>query len=283
MSGFGMRLAYTVAAPDGGAPALAWCGPLETVLERVRVAGFEGVELYVVDPGRLDPVRLAGRIAEAGLTPAAVCTGEVYGRDGLHLSAREEEVRRAAMARSRAIIDLAAALRVPVNVGRLRGPAAGDPGAARRALDALGELAAYAWARGTYLVLEPVNHHELDLVNTTSEGISWVRQVNHEGLRLMLDLYHVQLGDVSVPAAFVAAWAAGVLAHVHVSDSNRLAPGWGHFPLRDVLAVLEAVGYTGWVTVECLQRPSPEATARQAGSHLRRLLEELQGSPAGLR
>ncbi|MDQ7801545.1 MAG: sugar phosphate isomerase/epimerase family protein [Armatimonadota bacterium] len=278
-----MRLAYAVAAPDGGAPPLAWCGPLEAVLERVRAAGFEGVELYVVDPGRLDPVRLAGQLGDAGLSAAAVCTGEVYGRDRLYLSARDGEVRRAAMARSRAIIDFAAALRVPVNVGRLRGPAAGDPEAARRALDALAELATYAQGRGTYLVLEPVNHHELDLVNTTSEGISWVRQVNEEGLRLMLDLYHVHLADVSVPAAFVTAWAAGVLAHVHVCDSNRLAPGWGHLPLRDVLAILAAVGYTGWVTVECLQRPSPEETVRQAGSHLRRLLEELRTSPAGFR
>jgi sugar phosphate isomerase/epimerase len=275
-----MRLAYTVAAPDGGAPALAWCGPLHRVLDGVRDAGFQGVELHVVAPDRLDPHDLLRQLGEAGLQPAALCTGEVYGRDGLHLGAADPRVRSAALTRTRALVDLAAALGVPVNVGRLRGPSAGDPGAADRALDALRELADYAAARGTYLVLEPVNRHELDLVNTTAEGIAWVRRVGHPGLRLMLDVYHVQLGDVSIPAAFARAWAEGVLAHVHVCDGNRLAPGWGHLPLRDVLAVLLAVGYDGWVTVECLQHPSPEQAARQAAGHLRRLLEECRESPA---
>lgn len=277
-----MRLAYTVAAPDGGRPALAWAGGFQAALDAVREAGFDGVELYVVEPARLHLGDLLRRIGDAGLQPAAVCTGEVYGRDGLCLSAREPAVRAAAVARTRAIVDLAAALGVPVNVGRLRGPAGADPEAAVRVLDALRELAAYASERGTYLVLEPVNRHELDLVNTTAEGIAWVRRVGHLGLRLMLDVYHVHLEDPSVPGAFVKAAVEGLLAHVHVCDSNRLAPGWGHLPLKDVLAVLAATGYEGWVTVECLQRPSPERAARQAAVHLRRLMEECRDSPAAL-
>jgi sugar phosphate isomerase/epimerase len=275
-----VRLAYTVAAPDGGSPLLAWTGRFQVALDGVRSAGFDGVELYVVEPTKLDAEDLLRQLRNAGLRPAAVCTGEVYGRDGLCLSAAQRSVRESAMDRARRITDLAGVLQVPVNVGRLRGPAAGDPGAADRALDALRELADYAAVRGTYLVLEPVNRHELDLVNTTAEGIAWVRRVGHPGLRLMLDVYHVQLGDVSIPAAFARAWAEGVLAHVHVCDGNRLAPGWGHLPLRDVLAVLLAVWYDGWVTVECLQHPSPEQAARQAAGHLRRLLEECRESPA---
>ncbi len=278
-----VRLAYTVAAPDGGAPELAWCGDFPRVLEGVRTAGFEGVELYVLNPERLDAEQVLRALRAQGLEPAAVCTGEVYGRDGLCLSASAPHVRAGAMDRARAILDLAAALGgVPVNVGRLRGPCGGDPDAPRRALDALAELAAHAETQGTCLVLEPVNHHELDLVNTTAEGIRWVRHVGRAGLRLMLDAYHVHLEDTSVPAAFARAWREGVLAHVHVCDSNRLAPGWGHLPLKDVLATLGALGYAGWVTVECLQRPSPEAAARQAATHLRRLLEECTGSPAAL-
>lgn len=276
-----MRLAYTAAAPDGGSPPLAWT-PFEGALDGLRTAGFDGVELYVVEPAGLDPYRLMRRITDAGLGVAAVCTGEVYGRDGLCLSAAEPAFRTRAMERAKGIVDLAGVLQVPVNVGRLRGPVAGDPGAADRVLGALKELAGYARECGTYLVLEPVNRHELDLINTTAEGIAWVRRVGHPGLRLMLDVYHVQLEEVSIPAAFVRAWVEGVLAHVHVCDSNRLAPGWGHFPLKDILSILLAVRYPGWITVECLQRPTPERAASQAGAHLRRLLEELGGSPAAM-
>ncbi len=277
-----MRFAYTAAAPDGGTPELAWSGDFEIVLEGIRQAGFDGVELYVVDPEKLDPDGLRERMAKVGLLPAAVCTGEVYGRDRLCLSAPERNRREQARDRTRRIVDLAGRLGVPVNVGRLRGPAAGDGSATERVLDELRELAAYAVDRGTYLLLEPINHHELDLVNTTAEGIAWVRTVSHPGLRLMLDLYHVSLEDPSIPGSFVRAWVEGMLAHVHVCDSGRLAPGWGHLPLRDVLAVLEAVRYDGWVTVECLQRPNPEWAARQAAGHLRRLWDEFRQSPAAL-
>lgn len=274
-----MKFAYTVAAPDGSAPGLALHGDFRRDLDAVRTAGFDGVELYVRDPSRLDPERLARQIADAGLQMPAVCTGEVYGTDGLALSSADAAVRRAALGRTRAIIELASRWGAPVNIGRLRGPLPPDPdgrrAAEQRAADAFQALADTAAAAGTAVVLEPINKHEINFINTTAEGIAWMRRIGHPAFAIMLDVYHVALEDPSVPAAFVTAGRAGGLRHVHLCDGNRLAPGWGSLNLKDVLATLRAMDYRAWITVECLQRPNGAAAVAQSGRYLQTLVTSL--------
>jgi sugar phosphate isomerase/epimerase len=63
--------------------------------------------------------------------------------------------------------------------------------------------------------------------------------------------------------------AGGLIGYVHVADSNRLAPGWGHIPFDEIFASFQVIGYNGWLTVEILPKPEPEAAARQAIRFLR--------------
>lgn len=278
-----MRLAYTVAAPDGGAPPLALHGDFARDLQHIRRAGFDGAELYVKNPDGLDAAGIARQIEDAGLAVAAVCTGEVYGTDGLCFSSEDPAVHTAALDRTRRIIEFAAHWQAPVNIGRLRGPL--PPGSAAGSATARVERAFRAVAEvahgcGVAMLLEPINRHELNFITSTAEGISWIRRVDHPAFRLMLDLYHVHLEDPSLTASFIT--AREVLRHVHICDSNRRAPGWGHLNLKDVLAVLQSLHYRGWVTVEVLQAPTQEAAVTQSGRHLRELLTTLESWPPGM-
>ena len=54
------------------------------------------------------------------------------------------------------------------------------------------------------------------------------------------------------------------IGYVHVADSNRLAPGWGHMPFDEIFQVLADIGYDGYLTAEILPRPDPDSAARQA-------------------
>jgi sugar phosphate isomerase/epimerase len=275
-----MRLAYTVAAPDGGTPPLALHGDFRRDLETVRNAGFDGAELYVRDPRRLDPTLVARQVEDAGLAMPAVCTGEVYGTDGLSFSAEDPAVRHAALDRTKRIIEFAAHWKALVNIGRLRGPlpdGSAATTATARVEEAFRAAADFAGGHGVTMILEPINTHELNFINTTVEGLAWVRRIDHPAFRLMIDIYHVHLEDPGVAAAFVA--ARHVLRHVHVCDSNRLAPGWGHLNLKEVIATLKYLGYEGWVSVEALQVPAPEAAVAQSGRHLREILTTLDGWP----
>jgi sugar phosphate isomerase/epimerase len=44
------------------------------------------------------------------------------------------------------------------------------------------------------------------------------------------------------------------VAHVHVDDSNRLQPGTGHLDFATAFGALHAIGYDGWLALECRLR-----------------------------
>jgi sugar phosphate isomerase/epimerase len=45
--------------------------------------------------------------------------------------------------------------------------------------------------------------------------------------------------------------AGAHIVYVHVADSNRLQPGRGHLDFRPGFRALKAIGYDGYLTIEC--------------------------------
>jgi sugar phosphate isomerase/epimerase len=68
---------------------------------------------------------------------------------------------------------------------------------------------------------------------------------------------------------------AGKITHVHLSDSNRRYPGAGNVDFSRVARALDAVGYSGAVSLESLPAPSGEEAARRGIAGMR----EIWGSP----
>jgi sugar phosphate isomerase/epimerase len=64
----------------------------------------------------------------------------------------------------------------------------------------------------------------------------------------MADTFHMNIEERSISGAILAIGA--LLNHVHLSDSNRLAPGLGHIDFAEVLNTLQEVGYGGKLTFE---------------------------------
>ena len=65
----------------------------------------------------------------------------------------------------------------------------------------------------------------------------------------MADFFHMNIEETDIPAS-IRANAARVV-YVHVADSNRLQPGRGHLDFRPGFAALKAIGYDGWLGIEC--------------------------------
>lgn len=102
--------------------------------------------------------------------------------------------------------------------------------------------------RGLEIVLEPLHAGETDLIHTIAEAAEFLDEHGVEGVKIVADLYHVQLE--AEPFADVEHLAPRV-GHVHVADSGRVPPGQGDWPLTEFLAALRRGGYTGPVTIEC--------------------------------
>jgi sugar phosphate isomerase/epimerase len=78
------------------------------------------------------------------------------------------------------------------------------------------------------------------------------------------------LEETSIVAALVR--GREYLVHVQLGDSNRLAPGRGFLPWRDIVETLRALGYDGWLSMEFDQLPDSPTAARQAIEFIRPLI-----------
>ena len=77
-------------------------------------------------------------------------------------------------------------------------------------------------------------------------------------IRVLADFYHMD--EEAEPLQQISQHAAW-LAHIHVADSGRLAPGTGHYPYVTFAEELRQIGYAGLISVECRWR----AFAEEAG------------------
>lgn len=270
-----MQLAYMIATPELKAMPMAWVDAYERTIPTLAEIGYKGVELQVRDPRAFDAQAL-GRCAEShGLKISAVSTGAIGAADGLFLMSPDASIRERAIDRYRSVLELAASYGVDASIGRFRGMAAWGPdretaiGWFRSALDQLVPVAERLKVR---IVLEPQMRFIGDFLNTFDETLEFIRAYGSPVLAFEGDTFHQMMEEPSLLASIVKGQRSGLMTYYQVSDSNRLAPGLGHHNWLDIVEVLRASGYDGWISIESNQKPDSEQSARRAFATLGPLL-----------
>jgi 5-keto-L-gluconate epimerase len=239
-------------------------------VDRCAALGFDGVELALRSAGEVDVRALKLRLAATGLEIPCISSGQVFAADRLYFTHPDQAIRRAAVERISQMIRLAAEFGAKVNTGRVRGIVhEGDSleTATLRYLDCLHRCADIAEPLGVELIVEPVNRYEINFVNNCAEGLEIVKRAARSCVKLMPDLFHMNIEDTGFRQAFEM--GRMYISYIHVADSNRLAPGWGHLPLDDIFQILSDIGYDGYLTAEILPKPDPDSAAAQAIRFLR--------------
>ena len=274
-----MKLGYTISVSD--APASAPVDPSAALLDVLRVLGdlgFDGVELSIRDPARIDFDAVASLAASLGIVVPAIATGQAYTQDGLSLTAPEASSREGAVARLLAQVEAAARLQAMLTIGVIHGPIpAGECGeqAEERLLAALGRVAQAARRRGVRLVVEPIQRYSTNWLHTAHEVMQLLGRLGEENVGVLLDTFHMNIEEADPAAAMRE--AAPRLWHFHVAENNRRAPGWGHLDFGASVAVLRTLGYDRFVSAEVSQEPTLEAAARQTLSVMRPLVPRRRG------
>lgn len=260
----GWPLAFVLSWQPTRFEAAAAVHDLERTLERLRALGYAGVELAVRDPAMVPVPRLRSLLERYALRIPAIGTGQAWVEEGLSLTHPDAVVRRAALARLEAHLELAAEWGSLVIIGLIRGRlmAGVDRGRALAWLgEAIAHLADRAAAYPVRLALEPLNRYETDLLNTVEETLALIERVGRSHVGVLLDTFHANIEEASLEKAI--ARAGDRLFHVHIADSNRWAPGWGHLDFESVLKALREAGYGGWLSAEVLPQPSLEEAMAQ--------------------
>jgi sugar phosphate isomerase/epimerase len=133
-------------------------------------------------------------------------------------------------------------------------------------LSQLLELSPVAEAHGVKLFLEPLNRYEAYMVNRVEQGAELAALASPQ-VATMADFFHMGIEEVDIAAA-IRDNAAHVI-YVHVADTNRAQPGFGHHDFRPGFAALKEIGYDGWLVLECSRIVGEyDAAIREAVAHL---------------
>lgn len=169
-----------------------------------------------------------------------------YGRSEKLFGSKEE--RDILLGYTKAAIDFAAAIgckNLVFGCPRNRSiPEGTDP---RAALPFFKELGGYAHAKGASIGLEPNPPiYNTNYINTTEEALALIEQVDSPGFGLNVDV-GAMVANGESPA--VLEGRVGLISHVHVSEPGLL-PIEARPLHRELCRLLEAEGYTGWVSIE---------------------------------
>lgn len=144
-----------------------------------------------------------------------------------------------------------------------------------RGIDAFAVAGERARDAGVIYCIEPLDRGQTEFVNTIAEAAAIVRAIGNPALRTMLDTCSAANTETETLDALVARWLpTGLIAHVHLNDANKRAPGQGAVLFGPVLAALRAQGYAGTAAIEPFEYvPDGPTCAARAIGYLRGLLE----------
>ncbi|HUX75454.1 MAG TPA: TIM barrel protein [Anaerolineae bacterium] len=131
-------------------------------------------------------------------------------------------------------------------------------------LDGLKTLAPLAEEAGITLLLEPLNIH-VDhpgyFLHRSSVGFDLVRAVESPRIKLLYDIYHMQVMEGNIIHTLTS--NLDVIGHVHIADvPGRHEPGTGELNYANIFKALREAGYDRYVGFEFEPAvPSEEAAA----------------------
>ena len=266
------KLSMVVSIKEAVFESIALKGRLEDCIRKAYTMGYEGVELSFPNPWKVDIRHLKRILADYDLEVPALSTGLSYLHYKWSLTSTDSSLRSKAIEALEKYIELAEPLNALVVIGLIRGECKDIPAdkAFNTLEQSLRECCRAAESRGVTLVLEPLNRYETRLINRVEEALKMVHRVSSDNLRLLVDTFHMNIEEPIIEESLRL--AGKLIAHVHVADSNRLAPGMGHLDFKSILSVLKDIGYKNYLSAEILPIPDPDTATRATIEYLRKIM-----------
>jgi D-psicose/D-tagatose/L-ribulose 3-epimerase len=262
------RIPYTLSVSEWTLGAAS----TDEAIDRVAAAGYPAIEIAAVP--ELDARGARERLDARGLTVSSMCWIGL-GYPERDCADESEAVRRKAGDYLRGCLEQAHALGagtlVLVPTFRTQPATDGRKAELDRAAQTIGGAIDGLGGDGVVIALEALNRYETHLLRTLADADELRRMVDSPNVRLMADVFHMNIEEDSIAASLRA--HAEHIVHVHLADSQRRDPGSGHLDFAAVLDALADNGYTGPLAMEFL--PATDAALRGG----REWVERLQNVP----
>jgi sugar phosphate isomerase/epimerase len=269
-----MKIGFSVATSDVSTEKLpAQQGEFTANLDVLSELGYDGVEVSIRQPKNLDLDELQRDVEKRNLEVASIHTAAIGFQDKIWLCHPDKSIRDEALIRLKGALDAAAFFGVDVIIGSFRGQLLDGEGREKSLSwmhEAFKEGADYAVKVGSTVLFEPQTRFYINFGLTTQDGVEFAKSIDSPGMGLILDTFHMNIEDVSFSKSIFD--AKEYLKYLQMSDSNRLYPGGGHVPWREVISSLKAIDFSGYLSLQCLMEPDFKTAAKLGINHLRSLL-----------
>ena len=280
-----------------GVSTWLWTSPFSTesvsLFPKIKEMGYDKVEIAVEDPTLIDTAIVRKSLIENGLE-AIICGAFGPTRD---LTNEDEAIQQNSLNYIQSCLDICVDLGAPF----FAGPMYSAVGKARlvsaeqkqiewnKAVGNLRKACEMADQRGLLIALEPLNRFESDLINTAADVAKLVQDINHPAAKIALDGFHMNIEEPDIEDAIIT--AGKDLIHIQVSENYRGTPGTGQTCWKAYRKGLQAINYTGTVSIEsftpaikelagavCIWKPLAESQDKFASEGLTFLKQWANGS-----
>lgn len=239
-----------------GVSTWLWTSPFTTdtttLFSKIKSMGYDAVEIPVEYPEMIDGSKVKEALEQHELKPV-VCGAFGPGRDLTHDDPAFHQ-------NCFDYIEQCFELCNQWGAQFLAGPMYSAVGKARlvpeeqrkvewnRAVGNLYRVCQMAEERGLSIALEPLNRFESDLINTAEDLMELIENINHPAAKVLLDGFHMSIEEPDIEKAITL--AGDKLIHVQVSENYRGTPGTGQTRWDAFKKGLEAVNYSGVMSIE---------------------------------
>lgn len=237
---------------------------LESSMQKASKLGFDAMELFTPASDTIDEGRLKELLDQYQLELSAVGTGAGKVIHGMTLTDPDPVIRQKAISFVSDMISFGAKFGAPAIIGSMQGNVleAKDRELTlswlAEALEVLGEK---AHASGTFLIYEPLNRYETNLMNTMKAGVEFLEKLDTKSVKLLADLFHMNIEEADISESILA--SGPHIGHIHFADSNRKPIGLGHTEMSSVSKAIKSINYEGYISAEAFPEPSPDEAAVQ--------------------
>jgi hydroxypyruvate isomerase len=110
---------------------------------------------------------------------------------------------------------------------------------------------------GVLLLVEPINRFDIPgfVLTGSAEAIDLIDEVGSENLKLQYDIYHMQRMEGELAASIERLLPR--IGHIQIADNpGRHEPGTGEINFAFLHALIDRLGYSGWIGAEYRPRSS---------------------------
>lgn len=244
----------------------------ESALDWLKESGFDGAEVCISNYNGIDVHKVKSDLDKRGLGCSTISTGQARGLENISLL-HQGGALRTAQERMKQHVDAASVLGCKVTLGLLRG--LGTRGNEQEEKEILARnlqpVLQYAEDKKVTIMLEAINRYETALFNSAQETVDFIgKQLgNPDCMGILWDIFHANIEDARFEEAVDCMGKR--LRHVHMADSNRMFPGYGHTDFEKIVKKLKKAGFSDYMSYECLNLPSVELVRQESGAFVRKL------------